>query len=574
MRLRTGCLAETRYAHYMKNVVITSFTTRAFAQLALAALLLAGSATAATASVTDTLPGFAELEKSGATIGKIRIEVQNIFDLDDPEENNQIFRLINRLHVPTRVSVVEKSLLIHTDERVSVRLIEETERLLRANRYLYDVRIVPSAVHDKVVDIDVITRDTWSLDVAGNVSRSGGSNNTSFGLKEYNFLGTGLRLGIAQTSNTDRKGSEFELAYPQAFDGWTRLSLLSGRYDDGSRTAVSLDRPFYALDTRWAAGASADHQDRIDSIYNAGETVSQYRHRVRAGQAYAGWSPGFANGWTQRYSVGFLQMDNRYLQEPGRIAPTLLPVDQRVHGLLLRGEWLEDQYVKLKNRDLIERAEFFDLGFHASAQIVRSQPAFGASQSAWLYRADLADGLTLPWRHDLLANASVEKRIASTGAALTQVGAGLRYYAPQNAHFAFFASAAADRLSSGDSLGIGAADQLMLGGDNGLRGYPLRYQSGTRRALLTLEQRAYSDWYPFRLVRVGAAVFFDYGRAWEGVNQNTVNGGWLADAGVGLRFSLDRTAFANVLHADIATPLRRQGNIKAVQFLLKTEVSF
>ena len=153
---------------------------------------------------------------------------------------------------------------------------------------------------------------------------------------------------------------------------------------------------------------------------------------------------------------------------------------------------------------------------------------------------------------------------------MNQISAGARYYAPQNANFGFFASVSADKISDG----VGAADQLFLGGDNGLRGYPLRYQTGTRRALLTLEQRAYSNWYPFRLVRVGAAVFFDYGRAWAGVNQNVGNPGWLGDAGIGLRLSLDRTAFANVFHADIATPLKHHGDIKAVQFLFKTEVTF
>jgi hemolysin activation/secretion protein len=75
--------------------------------------------------------------------------------------------------------------------------------------------------------------------------------------------------------------------------------------------------------------------------------------------------------------------------------------------------------------------------------------------------------------------------------------------------------------------------------------------------LLTLEQRGYTDWYPFRLLRVGGAVFYDVGRAWGGVNQNAVNGGWLSDVGIGLRLALDRTAFANVLHADLAVPLER-----------------
>jgi hemolysin activation/secretion protein len=115
---------------------------------------------------------------------------------------------------------------------------------------------------------------------------------------------------------------------------------------------------------------------------------------------------------------------------------------------------------------------------------------------------------------------------------------------------------------------------LLLGGDNGLRGYPLRYQSGTRRALFTLEERVYTDWYPFRLARVGGAVFYDIGRAWGGVNENLTNGGWLSDVGVGLRMSFDRASFGNVLHADIAMPLDRTASIKSVQFLVKTQLTF
>jgi hypothetical protein len=32
--------------------------------------------------------------------------------------------------------------------------------------------------------------------------------------------------------------------------------------------------------------------------------------------------------------------------------------------------------------------------------------------------------------------------------------------------------------------------------------------------LLTVEQRFYTDWYPFRLARFSAAVFGDVGRTW------------------------------------------------------------
>jgi hemolysin activation/secretion protein len=207
---------------------------------------------------------------------------------------------------------------------------------------------------------------------------------------------------------------------------------------------------------------------------------------------------------------------------------------------------------------------------HRSRRRGSSARRSGASRSAWLYDASISKGFTLDWGDDLLASATLQRQIASTGNPLDRVGGELRYFAPQTRRYALYA------MVSGDRLGDGAAapDQLMIGGDNGLRGYPLRYQSGDRRALFTIEERAYTDWYPFRLVRVGGAVFYDRGRAWGGVNQNIVNPGWLSDVGVGLRLALDRAAFGNVLHADVAVPLERAPGIKSVQFIVKTQVSF
>jgi hemolysin activation/secretion protein len=117
-------------------------------------------------------------------------------------------------------------------------------------------------------------------------------------------------------------------------------------------------------------------------------------------------------------------------------------------------------------------------------------------------------------------------------------------------------------------------DALLLGGDNGLRGYPLRYQSGSRSALFTVEERCYTDLYIWRLFRVGGAAFVDVGRAWGGVNTNPLNPGWLTDVGAGLRIVSARAAFSNVLHVDLAFPLNATADIKKVQVLVKTKASF
>jgi outer membrane protein assembly factor BamA len=102
----------------------------------------------------------------------------------------------------------------------------------------------------------------------------------------------------------------------------------------------------------------------------------------------------------------------------------------------------------------------------------------------------------------------------------------------------------------------------------------LRYESGTSRALFTVEQRFYTDWYPFRLVRVGGAIFADVGRTWgSGVVGNS-DPGLLRDVGFGLRLGNTRSGLGNVLHIDFAFPLNNLVGIQRFQVLVQTMQSF
>ena len=101
-------------------------------------------------------------ERIGATIGEIRVVSRDIFDTGDPKEDYLLFQWANALHIQTRPDVVRRALLFKSGDPVSVRVIEETERLLRGSDYIYDVEFRRVAFRDGVVDIDVVTRDTWS----------------------------------------------------------------------------------------------------------------------------------------------------------------------------------------------------------------------------------------------------------------------------------------------------------------------------------------------------------------------------------------------------------------------------
>jgi hemolysin activation/secretion protein len=514
-------------------------------------------------------PDFAALEAAGARVGEIRILTENIFDPDDPKEDRWLFRAANRLHVRTRPEVIRRALLFRTGEPVPTRRIEETERLLRANPYLYDVefRAVPAA--DGAVDIEVVTRDTWSLDVGLVAGRSGGASTSGWTVREYNVLGTGTSLGVERRRDVDRTSDEISFANDSLLGSRTGVSFRHASNSDGRRDEAAVQRSFRALDDRWASGVRGLQDDRIESVYAGGRMQSQYRRLERRGEVFGGWSDGLVGGWARRTSVGLMLQEDRYSIEPGAIAPSALPPDQKLVAPFLRLAWLEDRFERDVNRNLIGQPEFFALGTTATFQVGLSMPALGSSQRSLLYQASLSRGFQPDGADRLIVAANVGGQFEEDRVRRGRLGLLAQYYRPQSTHRLFYASATVESLQRPDPAGV-----LLIGGDNGLRGYPLRYQSGNRRALFTLEQRFYTDLFVWQLFRIGGAVFADAGRAWGGVEPNPLNPGWLADAGLGLRIVNARSAFSNVLHVDLAFPFNTAPGIKRAQFNVKAKASF
>jgi hemolysin activation/secretion protein len=205
----------------------------------------------------------------------------------------------------------------------------------------------------------------------------------------------------------------------------------------------------------------------------------------------------------------------------------------------------------------------------ASLRLGYSAEAFGADRDAIIASASMQNGADLRPGQSVFGSLSASGRIEDGQLVNGLLSAEGRFYWQTSTHTKFYASvsgAAAEQLDP--------ELQLTLGGDNGLRGYPLRYQAGTARALLTLEQRYYTRWYPFRLFHVGAAAFFDMGRTWGTDVTGAGSAGLLKDVGFGLRLGSSRSSFGNVVHLDVAFPLDGDDDIDSVQFLVTTKRSF
>ena len=544
---------------------------------ATAAALLAFFACAVSAQqapAAAALPSLAELEAAGAIIGEIRIGADDVFNLDDPAENNWLFRLANRIHIQTRPDVIRNQLLFRSGEKLVAQRVLESERLLRGNRYLYEASIRPVAWRYGVVDLEVRTRDSWSLQFGASVESAGGTTSTGTRLSEYNLLGTGTRLTLRTRSSSEvttaggtTSGVDFDVSYPYAFDGRTTIGYAQSSFDDGNGRSFNVTRPFYALDARGAGNFSAATDNRLLTQYADGVESGRFRRRTDSADVSGGWSPGLVNGWAHRFSLGLSYLREQYENVP--LAPASLPGDRLRAGPYFRYEVIEDNFREVTNVQTIGRPEYQALGLQASLQVGRSVPTLGATDLITWYSASLSRGFRFSGERTLLASTGVSGEYAQGDSDRVLLSGALRYYQRHGSGALLYVSLSGDATEFSD-----ATQYLSLGGDTGLRGYPSNYQLGSRRVLLTAEQRLYSDWYPLRLIRVGGAVFYDVGRAWGEPYQNFPDAHWSANVGFGLRLLSARSATGTTLHLDIAFPLRREPGVDSYQLTMESKSSF
>ena len=523
------------------------------------------------AAVPADVPADEDLEQRGVRIGAIDIDVEDIFDPNRPGENAAPYRWANDLHVRTREDTIRTQLLFAESEPYSRQKMAETERLLRGRRYLYDAWIEPTCYHpaEETVDVQVRVRDVWSLNPGISFSRKGGTNRTGFEIEDQDFMGRGEMLSVSWGRNVDRDTLLFVYDDPQVAGSWWRGRVAYSDNSDGSFGDLQLGRPFYSLDTRWSAGLAAAAGDRTDSRYELGHVLDRYTENVDRFEIQGGSSGGLRDGWAKRWIGGLRYERSEFAPLPDETLAAPLPEDRKLVYPWVGLEWIEDDFVTAHNQDQLARTEDLQFGRSLRAELGLAAPVWGADRTAALMAVRGNAGWHLDEASSVFVTGGLNGRWESAGLEDTVLQAETRFYHRQRPHALFFAEASGAVAEHPD-----LDHQLLLGGDNGLRGYPLRYQSGTASMLFTAEERFYTDWYPFRLFHIGAAVFADAGRTWGRDVAGEEPLGWLADAGVGLRIGNARSGLGNVLHIDLAAPLVRQPGIDAVQLLVETRHSF
>jgi outer membrane protein assembly factor BamA len=509
----------------------------------------------------DCIPHGQSLD--GLPILKVTIDNGDIFDLEQEDQNLLIHRWANRLHINTQKKTIKEQLLFDPEEGYSEQLVKETERLLRNRNYIHDAKITVEEDCGDGVELTIATTDNWTLTPSITASRSGGETRTSFEIEEANLLGLGSELKILSDSDEERDSNAFVFRDRNWLGNFKILNLELADNSDGHLYQASVTRPFIKLDSNYAWSVAASSDERENQIYEQGDVVGKVGEMNDSLLLAYGWSEGLVDGSVSRYSLGWFANRLRYntVDDPN----IELPADVDKYYPYLEHEYLNVKYVEKINFRVMGITEDIKLGSSLRTRIGWKDEAYESTQEGYVLEFEYNFGSFISAHtlglFDLKLNQESNKSIDDTGQIVME--GKLYNFRGENNSYVF-----SSRLEAAQNPEL--FDRIEVGGDSGLKGYPVRFQNGERALTLSAERRAYFNVYLWQMVKFGYAVFAEVGSAWD----NGENPVWLSDVGTGLRLVSTRQSNAKVLHIDIAFPLSEKNDIDDYQFFVKARTEF
>ncbi len=507
-------------------------------------------------------------------IRSIRVNRYNVFDPNNPDEQNSLFSWLNSIHIVTKEQVVRD--ILHFTEGDPYQLVNQqgSERHLRGSKYIYDARIRPLRLCGNQMDVEVTTRDLWSLTPSLNFSRTGGKSKQRVAISDSNFLGTGKHLTLARSKEDNTTDLFFGYRDPNILGTKRKAEIELSDNSDGYRQFISLQLPFYSLGSTHSYGFDFNNEKRLDPIYHQTILSSEFNHKLQQANVFWGLSEGYINKQSIRWRYGLTYTKDQFETTQLHHLMDTLPVNRTLFYPWLGIELLEDRFSKLENYHSMRRTEDINLGRHIKASIGYSDRSLSRDHSAIVIKSYYKNAIKMD--QQLIDFQGSFRTLWQTKAGKIEdllFKLTTNYYNFYDDKWVFFTS-----LTLNYSKNLTKDKQLFLGGDTGLRGYPLRHLEAQQTALLSIEQRYYTDQYWFNLVRVGAAAYFDIGRAWHNEHHPTFNQynahQWLSNIGIGLRLTPTRADANHVVHVDLAFPLNSSENIDNMQLIIKVRQSF
>lgn len=450
------------------------------------------------------------------TIGAVDVLRQELF----PERGGAVgwtYRTGNKLHIDTRPAVVWRELLFAEGDPLDAESLTQSERNLRALRFISAARVDVVFADGKVVhaeqlapelcaspgaeqvDILVTTRDSWSTQLEGKLSKSGNRLLWEVGLDESNLLGLGKSVGVGFAREIDRDSFRVGFRDPQVAGSRHELSGEYRDQSDGASVRLAGGRFVKSLEDVWSYDGRVEHFDQTQPLYASGEQVGGLRHSRRHYAVQGGRAVYRGRASTMRVYFGYRhEFDD-------------VEVERRDFDVLQVGAtFVHHGYRQIRWIDH-ERPVDVNLGAESGiwfGYAVRNEST--RQGDTFFVAANHSQGLALGDSRLVLASAAWESRVRGGRAENGTLRARLLL-----ADYTFRRQVLLVQGRIVWGVRLDPEVQVTLGVESGLRGYRVNEFVGDRSLLLSVEHRWFFAEDVLGLVSLGLAGFVDSGYAWR-----------------------------------------------------------
>lgn len=525
-----------------------------------------------------------------ARVAGIRIDVKDALEGSDAHTRAEraVFRLANRIHIESRPYTISHRLLFREGDEVTQGLLLETEKALRSEEFLADaiIEVGPETPQGRI--IKVTTYDQWTTVVGGNLSIQDlkpmdvflgrwdklGDREWEYGggAWESNFLGTGTKLGGWYRHLLQRDMVEGRLVNTSVTPYGLQAGLYGAWLSDGHAYQLKVSKPLESRADRWAFATAfsslqlsellyfdANRLDDLpaslaDSLAGSAHIQREYR-KVTTDTVLLNLTRSFGTDlkfnvgptflWQDRYQKG---TDSAMMDLP--LPPSALGPDLRTEALLgVSASLYQYDHKTARNFRNLKWNETVETGWRLTARAAMNQEWLGATQTDFWLAQEAAYGEA--WRDTWFAACSL-----STGYFLAPDGelvdgrldAGFEGQWRQHPRTSTILSATWSHLFAAPR-----SRQLLLGGIDGLPGYPSFYFAGQARLLAVAEQRFFPEFEVLTFV-TSLAGFLAAGNTFP-TYEDFDAGDLHYSLGASLRLGRSKSTTKMVQHINVSWPI-------------------
>jgi hypothetical protein len=505
---------------------------------------------------------------------KITFKPQTIFD-ESEDGITFLHRWANSIHVDTKIITLENEATFFIDKCTkSFADMAELERHLRSRKYLRAAKV---SYDENGEDITIATWDNWSLMPTLSFGRKGGTNTYSFGIKERNLFGLGIDTETESYRNNQRSGYKLLATIPLFQKKNISVKLGFSDNDDGQQRSLFLHKIFASFHTKIAYYIGFNDEFRNDTLFQNDQDHSVFGHDISFKASSFAWLKFNSDNRLLRYRLGITQDKDIFsslsIEESNALTNPLLVTTQPENRDLLYPwfafEYIEKDFRKLTNVHLITKTEDFNHGWQLNSSLGIGNG--NKDNSAWvIWKMRIKKGFNLHDNALLLLDLALANDIYQQRSNRLLVKITGEYFYQLNTHWGFYLSN--DNVTSQNQY----LDQpVTMGGNTGLRGFPLQYQHGKSSVKITSEIRYYPQINLFKLFDLAGVAFVDAGRTFGESTIKNIEDGWLSSTGLGLRLHSPHSGGNNpIIHIDFAFPQSDNPDINRFEIRVQAKKSF